>query len=191
MAGQKRADIRIIGGDWRRRRLPVLTDSGVRPTGDRIRETLFNWLQLDIAGARCLDLFAGTGALGFEALSRGAALTTFVDHDLRVVQQLQKNVDTLAPERAEICWQQAEEFLQQNVVPQQPYDIVFLDPPFRDDVLDACQRSLQERHWLSDRAIIYMESDKRRGFPEPLPGWRIRHDKLAGQVAYRLLDRSG
>ena len=188
MAGQ-RAEIRIIGGNWRSRRLPVLADSGVRPTGDRIRETLFNWLQGHITGARCLDLFAGSGALGFEALSRGAELTTFVDHDLRVIQQLQKNAESLATERADIRWQQADEFLLQGPPPEHRYDIVFLDPPFRDDMLGICQQWLQERHWLSDTAFIYMESDRGRGFPEPLPGWRVSHDKQTGQVAYRLLRR--
>jgi len=187
VAGQ-RAEIRIIGGSWRSRRLPVLADSGVRPTGDRIRETLFNWLQTRIVGARCLDLFAGSGALGFEALSRGAELTTFVDQDLRVIQQLQKNAELLDTGRADIRWQQADEFLQQTP-PEQPYDIVFLDPPFREDMLGFCQQWLQQRHWLSDTALIYMESDRGRGFPEPLPGWRVSHDKRAGQVAYRLLRR--
>jgi 16S rRNA (guanine966-N2)-methyltransferase len=188
VAGQ-RADIRIIGGSWRSRRLPVLADSGVRPTGDRIRETLFNWLQTRIAGARCLDLFAGSGALGFEALSRGAELTTFVDQDIRVIQQLQKNAELLDTPLADIRWQQADEFLLQSLPQGKPYDIVFLDPPFRDDMLGICQQWLQERHWLSDTAFIYMESDCRREFPEPLPGWHVSHDRQAGQVAYRLLRR--
>jgi 16S rRNA (guanine966-N2)-methyltransferase len=190
VAGQ-RSEIRIIAGRWRSRRLPVLADSGVRPTSDRIRETLFNWLQADIAGSRCLDLFAGSGALGFEALSRGARQTTFVDEDLRVVQQLQNNADVLDTDETDIRWQAAEDFLQQAPAREQRYDIVFLDPPFRDDLLGLCQQWLEERRWLSDTACIYMESDRRRPFPAPLPGWRITHDKQAGQVAYRLLRRAG
>lgn len=190
MAGQH-SEIRIIAGRWRSRRLPVLAASGVRPTSDRIRETLFNWLQPHIAGSRCLDLFAGSGALGFEALSRGAAHATFVDEDLRVVQQLQKNADVLGTDEADIRWQAADEFLQQRPPGEQRYDIVFLDPPFRDDLLGHCQQWLEERYWLSDTALIYMESDRRRPFPEPLPGWQITHDKQAGQVAYRLLRRAG
>jgi 16S rRNA (guanine966-N2)-methyltransferase len=180
-------EVRIIAGDWRSRRLPVIPDSGVRPTSDRIRETLFNWLQSHIAGARCLDLFAGSGALGFEALSRGAEHVTFIEQDLRVVQQLQKNAEMLQTERADIHWQQADDFLLQPVTPAQRYDIVFLDPPFRDNLLATCQHALVERHWLKDTAFIYMESDRSRPFPEPLPGWQISHDKQAGQVAYRLL----
>jgi 16S rRNA (guanine966-N2)-methyltransferase len=188
---QQRAQLRIIAGQWRSRRLPVLAGSGVRPTSDRIRETLFNWLQTRIAGARCLDLFAGSGALGFEALSRGAAHVTLVDEDLRVIQQLQKNAQDLGTGQADIRWQQADEFLRQGPARGQRYDIVFLDPPFRDDLLGHCQQWLEERHWLSDTALIYMESERRRPFPEPLPGWDIRHDKQAGQVAYRLLHRTG
>lgn len=200
---KKTSQCRIIGGQWRSRRLPILADTGVRPTSDRIRETLFNWLQGSIVGARCLDLFAGSGALGFEALSRGAAHATLVDEDLRVVQQLQQNTIMLETKQAEIVWQQAGEFLAgtlqvhgQNkaqtsaAVNNGPYDIVFLDPPFRDDLLGRCCEQLEQQGWLSDSALIYLESDRRRIFPELLPHWQIKHDKQAGQVAYRLLQRS-
>jgi len=183
---KKDSQLRIIGGQWRSRRLPILADTGVRPTSDRIRETLFNWLQGYVEGARCLDLFAGSGALGLEALSRGAGHVTLVDEDLRVVQQLQQNAITLNTEQAEIVWQQADEFLL-GPTPAQPYDIIFLDPPFRDDLLGLCCEQLERHGWLANPALIYLESDRRRDFPE-LPGhWHVIHDKCAGEVAYRLL----
>jgi len=182
------SQVRIIGGQWRSRRLPILTDTGVRPTSDRIRETLFNWLQGHIAAARCLDLFAGSGALGFEALSRGAGHATLVDEDLRVVQQLQQNAAALNTEQTTVVWQRADEFLL-GPTPAQPYDIVFLDPPFRDNLLGKCCEQLERYGWLADTALIYLESDRQRNFPELLPQWQVIHDKCAGQVAYRLLRR--
>jgi 16S rRNA (guanine966-N2)-methyltransferase len=190
----KTAQLRIIGGQWRSRRLPILADTGVRPTTDRIRETLFNWLQGTIAGARCLDLFAGSGALGFEALSRGASYVTLIDEDLRVVQQLQQNALDLHTDQAEVIWQRADEFLLGTAragspASRHPYDIVFLDPPFRDDLLGYCCAQLERCGWLADTALIYVESDSRREFPELLPHWQVIQDKKAGQVAYRLLRR--
>lgn len=184
---QKNPQLRIIGGRWRSRHLPIITDTGVRPTSDRIRETLFNWLQGDIINARCLDLFAGSGALGFEALSRGAAHATLVDEDIRVVQQLQKNVLSLDTKEAKIIWQQDHEFLAKP--PELPFDIVFLDPPFRDDLLGLCCEQLERPGWLNKSALIYLESEHCRDFPELLPRWRIKQDKRAGRVAYRLLQR--
>ena len=190
MSRQQHSTIRIIGGQWRSRRLPILADTGVRPTSDRIRETLFNWLQGTVEGARCLDLFAGSGALGFEALSRGAGHVTLVDEDLRVVQQLQQNAATLDTEQAEVIWQQADEFLL-GAIPAngKPYDIVFLDPPFRENLLGHSCELLDRCGWLADSALIYLESDYRRDFPELLPGWRVINDKKTGQVAYRLIKR--
>ena len=185
------AYIRIIGGNWRSRRVPVLANSGVRPTSDRTRETLFNWLQGYIAGAHCLDLFAGSGALGFEALSRGARKVTLVDEDFRVVQQLQQNTQSLETPNTEIIWQEAEQYLCQSpTTGRHPYDIVFLDPPFQDNLLERCYGLLQQDDWLSDAALIYMESDRHRPFPQTLLGWEVMRDKQSGQVAYRLLRRT-
>lgn len=188
----KNSQLRIIGGQWRSRRLPILAETGVRPTSDRIRETLFNWLRGYVEGARCLDLFAGSGVLGFEALSRGAALATLVDEDLRVVQQLQQNAITLDTRQAEIIWQQADEFLL-GAIPGngQPYDIVFLDPPFREDMLGRCCELLERCGWLTDEALIYLESDSHRDFPELPLHWQVLNDKKAGHVAYRLIRRQG
>jgi len=186
----KNSQLRIIGGQWRSRRLPILAETGVRPTSDRIRETLFNWLQVYVAGARCLDLFAGSGVLGFEALSRGAAHATLVDEDLRVVQQLQQNAIALDTRQTEIIWQQADEFLL-GAIPGngRPYDIVFLDPPFREDMLGRCCELLERGGWLANTALIYLESDSHRDFPELPSNWQVLNDKKAGQVAYRLVRR--
>lgn len=186
---KKKPYLRIIGGEWRSRQLPILADTGVRPTADRIRETLFNWLQGSIAQTRCLDLFAGSGALGFEALSRGASHATLIDEDLRIIQQLQQNSIALQTDQTEIIWQQADAFL--SHAPSQPYDIVFLDPPFRDNLLEHCCAQLDKRGWLAKSAFIYLESDQRREFPELLPHWQVLHDKKAGEVSYRLLFRKG
>jgi 16S rRNA (guanine966-N2)-methyltransferase len=179
--------LRIIGGAWRSRRIEFAAATGVRPTADRIRETLFNWLQDIIAGARCLDLYAGSGALGFEALSRGARRAVMVDQDLRVVQQLQANVDLLGAQNAEIVWSEALEYL--AACRSGPFDVVFIDPPFRDDVAGECCRRLEHYGLLACPAWIYLETDHRRPPPALPAQWRMLHDKVAGQVAYRLLRR--
>lgn len=180
------ARLRIIGGTWRSRLLPFADYAGVRPTSDRIRETVFNWLQPVISGARCLDLFAGSGALGFEALSRGAAETVFVDEDLRVIQQLQKNADELNAGGATIVWRNAVEFLTESAT---PFDIVFLDPPFREEILGPLTRQLEQHHCLSKTAWIYLESPCQRPWPELPDTWHIKHDKRAGQVRFALARR--
>ncbi len=117
--------LRIIGGRWRSRRIEFAAVAGVRPTADRIRETLFNWLRDVIPGARCLDLYAGSGALGFEALSRGAGSVVLVDQDIRVVQQLQASAEQLGARDAQVVWSEALEFLAQDSKPA--FDVVFLD----------------------------------------------------------------
>ncbi len=179
--------LRIIGGAWRSRRIEFAAAAGVRPTADRIRETLFNWLRDVIPGARCLDLYAGSGALGFEALSRGARHVVFVDQDLRVVQQLQANAALLATPDAEVVWSDAFEYLAASCA--EPFDIVFLDPPFRDDVTLECCRRLEQNGLLAAPAWIYLETELRRAPPELPAHWQMLHDKTAGQVAYRLLRR--
>jgi 16S rRNA (guanine966-N2)-methyltransferase len=179
--------LRIIGGAWRSRRIEFAAAAGVRPTADRIRETLFNWLQGVIPGARCLDLYAGSGALGFEALSRGAKRVVFVDQDLRVVQQLQANVALLGAHGAEIVWSEAFEYL--AACRAGPFDVVFLDPPFREDVAAECCRRLERCGLLAAPAWLYLETECRRPPPTLPDHWRVLHDKTAGQVAYRLLRR--
>ncbi|WP_375056726.1 16S rRNA (guanine(966)-N(2))-methyltransferase RsmD [Zobellella sp. DQSA1] len=178
--------IRLIGGQWRGRKLPVLDSEGLRPTSDRVKETLFNWLMFDIRGCRCLDLFAGSGSLGFEALSRGAAEVVLVEQDAKVAQQLRRNLASLPGARGEVVNADALDYLQ---TPATPFDLVFLDPPFHRELLPAACRWLEQAGWLNDEAKIYIEREQGLA-PLPLPAnWRLLKDKKAGQVCYQLYQR--
>lgn len=179
--------IRIIAGDWRGRKLPVAEVEGLRPTGDRVRETLFNWLQLDIRGARCLDLFAGTGALGLEALSRGASEVIFTELDTQAQQQLQANLTTLQPHGGKLKRMAAHDWLKQ--APTAPFDIAFIDPPFAKDLWASTLDALTQGNWLSEHGLIYIEHPKRTAITLP-NGWQERKSKTSGQVTYRLLERA-
>ena len=173
--------IRIIGGEWRGRRLAVADRPGLRPTPDRIRETLFNWLAPVVPGARCLDLFAGTGALGFEALSRGARCAVMVEQNKQLAQQLEQTKAVLAPARAEIIHAEAITWLANR---HEPFDIVFLDPPFHQDyVKKACIPLINKGH-LAPAAYVYTETEQ--DFPSPAPGLKALKQARAGQVEYRL-----
>ena len=182
---QKMANrLRIIGGDWRARRIRFLRRPGIRPTPDRVRETLFNWLALRMAGSRCLDLFAGSGALGLEALSRGAAAVTFVEQDRATADWLRDVVATLAPGRGVVVHAEALRWLEG---PPAPFDIVFLDPPFDSGPLltEAMQR-LESRGWLSADACIYLEMPAAGGLPVLPDGWLLHRSGKAGAVGYHL-----
>jgi len=180
--------LRIIGGRWRSRQLPVADLSGLRPTTDRVRETLFNWLQSDIGGAHCLDLFAGSGALGFEAASRGSASVLMIEKQSLAVKTLTANIQTLQADNAEVLQQDAIDWLASATA--KPYDIVFVDPPFSSDCLvQACQL-LEAKHWLAEHACIYLETDSRRPLPELPERWRVTKEKKAGQVGYYLIRRN-
>ena len=187
----KRGQLRIIGGQWRGRKLPVPEVEGLRPTGDRMRETLFNWLQPVIEGSHCLDLFAGSGALGLEALSRGAAAVTFVDQSAAVTRQLAHNLDTLGCDRrrATLVSGSALQWLA-GPPPAQRFDVVFLDPPFALDILAQLLPALTTA-WMAESALIYVEADRHQSLP-PLPeGWSVSRQKQAGQVNYWLLHADG
>ncbi|ELY4221084.1 16S rRNA (guanine(966)-N(2))-methyltransferase [Cronobacter sakazakii] len=175
--------IRIIGGQWRGRKLPVPDSPGLRPTTDRVRETLFNWLVPYLVGARCLDCFAGSGALGLEALSRYAADATLLEMERGVAQQLQKNLATLKSSAAKVVNTNTLNFLNQN---GEPYDIVFVDPPFRKGLLEETLNLLETRGWLAPQALIYVESEVENGLPPVPASWQLHREKVAGQVAYRL-----
>ena len=179
--------IRIIGGQWRGRRLPVADHAGLRPTPDRVRETLFNWLAGRLGGARCLDLFAGTGALGFEALSRGAAAAVMVEQDTQLVRQLEATRTLLEATGAEIIHAEGLAWLAQC---RDPFDIVFLDPPFHKDYVKKACAVLLNRGHLTPSAYVYTETE--RGIPSPAPGLKEQKQAQAGQVEYRLYqyDRS-
>lgn len=175
--------IRIIAGLWRGRKLPVLAHDGLRPTTDRVRETLFNWLMPVINGARCLDAFAGSGALGFEALSRYAAAVTFTELNRAVAAQISANARLLKCEQATVVNQSALQFLAQ---PGTPFDVVFLDPPFRKGLLQETVDLLETNNWLSPDAMIYIEAESESDTLVVPGNWVCHREKVAGQVAYRL-----
>jgi 16S rRNA (guanine966-N2)-methyltransferase len=178
--------VRIIGGYWRGRRLRLAAGAAIRPTPDRVRQTLFDWLQPRISDARCLDLFAGSGALGIEALSRGAGEVVFVDRDARVVRQVRAALEDLGVTAPQVYTADAFAFLRRDV---QPFDVVFLDPPFASGLLAPVCGLLEKRGWLKDPALIYLEAPRRDG-PPPLPaGWEILKSKQAGEVGYYLVER--
>jgi len=179
--------LRIVGGDWRGRKIPFPAIDGLRPTPDRIRETLFNWLQPYIAGARCLDLYTGSGALGLEALSRGAASVTFVDRDSQVIRQLGENLRLLNCSHGELIQASADQWLtMQNGAQRQPYDIVFMDPPFRQNrVSDDCA-TLVGNGLLAQGAVIYVETESELSDPGVPMEWHEHRHKKAGQVSSRL-----
>lgn len=179
--------VRIIGGIHRGRRLTFPDLPGLRPTGDRVRETLFNWLQPMLPGARCLDLFAGSGALGLEAASRGAGAVVMLDQARQAVTQLRQHVAVLGLEQVQIEQADALSWLAQEGV--EPFDIVFLDPPFGSNLLGECCRSLEAGHWLKPDSRVYIETDMLESLPELPEGWGILREKKAGQVAYYLIAR--
>jgi 16S rRNA (guanine966-N2)-methyltransferase len=179
--------LRIIGGEWRGRRFAFPDVPGIRPSPDRVRETLFNWLQPVLPGSRCLDLFAGSGAVGLEALSRGSAFAVFVDSDARAVAAIAAHLALLgASNRAQCIQADAKAYLQGE--PPGPFDLVFLDPPFRQGLVRVCCDALASGGWLAPNAMVYIEMEAEAG-EAPLPaGWRMRRSKRAGQVGYHLAE---
>ena len=178
--------LRIVAGKWRRRLLNIAPVNGLRPTSERLRETLFNWLAPRIHGARCLDLFAGTGALGLEALSRGAAAVTFVEKSEEAAAMLRQACDELGADTADIRCGDAIQFLRSNA--GERFDLVFLDPPFADDSLTELCRLLTEHGCTAAGARIYLEQEKSSA-PLDLPeGWVISQEKIAGNVRYFLVE---
>ncbi len=181
--------VRIIGGNWRGRRLSFPSLPGLRPTPDRVRETLFNWLAPYIAGAHCLDLFAGSGAIGFEALSRGAESVLMLEKALPAVKQIKLNLERLSVTNALIYQSSAPEGMAALPVPKRPFDIVFLDPPFREQWIARCCQWLEDNDWLAKDALIYIEAERELQ-PLPIPvHWRVLREKIAGQVNYSLVSR--
>lgn len=179
----KPGELRIIGGAWRSRKLPIADVPGLRPTTDRVRETLFNWLQADIAGARCLDLFAGSGALGFEAASRGAREVVLVESDARAHHILAANIAGLKADRVHLVRANAMDWLRQ---PHDPFDVVFLDPPYASDLLAPVCALLEQYHQLAPQARIYLEYPAQYELPQLPVNWQIIRGKKAGQVGYYL-----
>lgn len=173
--------VRIIGGTWRRRQLHFPDVPGLRPTSDRVRETVFNWLGQTLHGQVCLDAFAGSGALGFEALSRGAVRVVFVESDRRAFAALRENARLLGAANASLLQGDAIEFLGRDTG---HYDVVFLDPPFSNGVSDELLELAGRR--LNPGGLVYLESD--RSFGQSAV-WQVRREARAGRVKFHLLER--
>ena len=179
-----RNSVRIIGGGWRGRRVSFPDIPGLRPTPDRVRETLFNWLQHSIAGSRCLDLFAGSGVLGIEALSRGAKELVFVEQAVAASRALKEQLVRFGgPGRRQVMEMGAARYLRS---PAQPFDIVFLDPPFGRNDLDEYVPMLDTGEWLKAGTQVYLENEKAAGIPPLPPRWELLKSKSAGEVGYHL-----
>lgn len=175
--------LRIIGGRWRGRKLTFADIEGLRPTPDRVRETVFNWLQTVIGDARCLDLFAGSGALGFEAASRGATSVVMVEKNGQVAKQLQSNCQLLASDNCQVENKTAAQFLAANST---QYDIVFIDPPYQADLWSEIASQLVAEDALADNAYIYLECPSKADLPVLPSQWQLLKDKKAANVRYCL-----
>jgi 16S rRNA (guanine966-N2)-methyltransferase len=176
--------LRIIGGHLRSRQIIFYDAPGLRPTPARVRETLFNWLQVDIIGSRCLDLYAGSGALGFEAVSRGAKSVIQVENNPEACRALKENALKLSATQIKIIQSDVFRYLAGDA---EPFDIVFLDPPFAMNLaVQTCQR-LQNKGWLSEHAKIYVEAESKMEFLDDMQvNWRLLKSKKAGGVSYHL-----
>ncbi|MFV8836216.1 16S rRNA (guanine(966)-N(2))-methyltransferase RsmD [Aquisalimonas sp.] len=189
MAKRARNELRIIGGEWRGRRLRFAGGAGLRPTADRNRETLFNWLQPVLPGSRCLDVFAGSGALGFEAASRGAAEVVLVERDRRALAALRENVRLLAADdRVSVHGGDALSLLSGGTA--RPFDIIFLDPPFREALLQPACQALATGNWSHADTRIYMEHARQQA-PALPPHWQVLRERTAGDVRFVLLQANG
>jgi 16S rRNA (guanine966-N2)-methyltransferase len=179
-----RNSVRIIGGGWRGRRVSFPDILGLRPTPDRVRETLFNWLQHSLSQTRCLDLFAGSGALGIEALSRGAAEVVFVEQSQAAARNLSDQLKLLgAGLKGRVMEMGAARFLR---TPLQPFDVVFLDPPFGQDALTQYVPLLEEGKWVNAGGLVYLENERAAGVPKLPEHWELLKSKSAGEVGYHL-----
>ena len=176
-------EFRIIAGKWRRRRIRFPGNPGIRPSPDRVRETLFNWLMPHISGARCLDLFAGSGALGLEALSRGAERVLFVEQEHRSADALRGHLQLLQAANAEVLQADAVAFL--RAPPRDTFDIVFLDPPFDSPLLAQTVDCLSRPGWLAPKALVYMEFPLGR-VPQLPSAWTLYREGHAGRVGFAL-----
>jgi 16S rRNA (guanine966-N2)-methyltransferase len=182
--GGKQGQLRIIGGQWRGRKLAFPATEGLRPTTDRVRETLFNWLAPHLRDSRCADLFAGSGALGLEALSRGALYCDFVDTSGPALRQIRAHLETLDATRHAACHAlSAQQFLQMD---REPYDIVFIDPPFGAGLAGPTCALLDQRRLLAEEALVYLETAANEPCPQLPRHWSAHREKTAGGVSYRL-----
>lgn len=185
-ADQQHNQLRIIAGSWRGRKLCFAPVPGVRPTPNRVRETLFNWLQGTIPGSRCLDLYAGSGALGLEALSRGAREVVFVDREPVVVRHIADTLRTFGCDRGRVERADAFGYLGQAA---DSFDVIFLDPPFAEPVLPELCQQIEANAWLRPGGLVYLEAPAAAGGPQLPAGWTLLRSRRAGEVGYHLARR--
>lgn len=175
----KTSTLRIIGGKWRRRKISFIPLEQLRPTTDPTRETLFNWLNPHIAGANCLDMFAGSGALSFEALSRGAEHVTTVDASRKIIEQLRKNAALLQTAAIDFHWARMPERL--HSIPAQKFDIIFIDPPFHFGLVELSCAKLERSDYLYDHTLVYIECERNLPIGDILaPSWQVLREKKSG-----------
>lgn len=177
--------LRIIAGKWRGRKLQFPDSEGLRPTSDRVRETLFNWLSPAIHDASCLDLFCGSGALSLEALSRGASEALLIDASTRVCEQLRSNLKLLKCNSAKVLTKDTIKWLKEPNSEEKPFDIVFVDPPFNRNLAAFCCELLDSQGLVKQGSYIYIETESALSLQLP-SSWHIHRQKKAGQVAYYL-----
>ena len=182
-----KSKLRIIAGDWRSRQLVFADTPGLRPTPSRVRETVFNWLQQDVRGSRCLDLFAGSGALGFEAASRGAKSVVMVENNAMACRLIKENTVKLSADQIKIKQADVFNFLAGDAT---PFDIIFLDPPFSKGLAPQACHWLEDKGWLAAQAKIYVEVESQLILDDMPENWTCLKNKLAGEVAYYLFERS-
>ena len=183
----KTNQVRIIAGKWRGRKIHFPAMPGLRPTPDSVKETLFNWLAPYIKGKSCLDCFAGSGALGFEALSRGAEHVVMIDRQISIIKQLKQTATQLQAEKVDIIQGAAPYCLKYHAT--QPFDIVFLDPPFNQQIIENCVHWLENNNHLNKNAYIYMEAESLKGKLDLHNGWQMLYNKKSGRVSYYLFQR--
>ena len=179
--------VKIIGGQLRGRKLRVIPKKGIRPSSSRTRETLFNWLQPNIQGSICLDLFAGSGCLGLEALSRGASKCVMIEKNKRVINHLAENIEKLSSS-TELIHDDALNYLSSKE-PSKTFDIVFLDPPFDSTIYESTMCALELNHWLSHNALIYVEARSDSLMFQIPDNWSLFREQVAGNVRYMLYSR--
>lgn len=187
MKTKKTGTVRIIGGDWRGTRLPVPGLPGLRPSGDRGRETLFNWLQPHIRGSRCVDLFAGSGVLGLEAASRGAAAVILVEKSRQAAAALRASVQRLNALHVEVTETDAVAWLTE--CDPGSVDIVFIDPPFGAGLEALSLELLGNGDCLPPGGLVYVETAREAAPPVPGPGWETVREKTLGDVRMQLLKK--
>ena len=179
--------LRIIAGEWRSRKLPVANVAGLRPTSDRVRETVFNWLAMITPGARVLDVFSGTGALSMEALSRGASSATLLEKSPVAAKTLKSNLALLKAEHTKVVETDSLNWLNQTA--ETSFDLIFLDPPFRMNLLEPACQLLESNGYLNENSRIYIEVEQELN-PLPVPeNWQLEKSKTAGQVSFSLWSR--